>query len=146
MKYCSLKKQENCPVLVVEPTSSVRQMIVDVLKDLGFSSVQGVPTSKEALHYLEVEKVGWLITSLFQNEKCNAIHLLKIITQNSSLFGVTTSLLIEPTEEKFCLSKAFELGLMSYHKKSYVKEDFSTDFEGLLKILKILKSSKRFFS
>ncbi len=137
MRPCILKLKEECPVLVVEPTASVRQMIVDVVKGLGYPNVQGVPTTKDALHYLEVEKVGWLITSLYQHEKCNAIHLLKIITQNPKLFGIATSLLIDPSAEDFCLPLAFELGLMSFHRKSYIKEDFSDEFEELVQLLQL---------
>ena len=137
MKHSIIKNKDQCTVLVVEKTASVRQMIVDILKEFGFTSIQGVPSIKDAISYLEVEKVGWIITSLQQHEKYNALHLLKIITENPKLFSINTSLLVEQDSDDFCLPLAFEMGLLSYHQKSYIREEFADQFKTLLQTLKL---------
>ncbi len=43
-------------ILVVEDDRAIRETVVDLLKDEGFSSVTAVRHGKEALHYLESTK------------------------------------------------------------------------------------------
>jgi CheY-like chemotaxis protein len=52
-----LDHKKQCHVLVIEPVATVRQMIADTLKDLGYVHVQAIPKAKDALHYMEVEPV-----------------------------------------------------------------------------------------
>ena len=119
-------------VLVVEPAASIRMVLMDVLRSLGFNSVQGVPTCKDALKMLEVEPINWLIMPLMASEPVNALQIIKLVTTEPNLRSVITSLLIDPSTEEYCLASAFELGLFSWHRKSYVKENLQQDFEALM--------------
>lgn len=116
-------------VVVVEPVATVRHMIVDVLKNFGFERTNSVNSLKEALHYLETEVVDWIITPLLPSDEVNALHVMQLITRNLSLKRTKISLLVEPDAEFWAISKAFELGLLSWHRKSYIKENIQSEIE-----------------
>ena len=133
----ALVNRDQVFVLYVEPQSTMRSVIHDILRDLGFGRSQGVSTTKDALAILEVEVVHWLITPLCAQEAVNAMQLLKLITMEPRLRGTLTSLMFEPGKDDYCLALAFELGLFSCHAKTYVKEELASEFEQLLALLAI---------
>ncbi|MBP6218977.1 MAG: response regulator [Oligoflexales bacterium] len=122
-------------VLVVEPASSVRMMLMELLRGFGYNNIQGVATCKEALSLLEVEAVQWLIMPLSPSEPVNALQIIKLITTEPKLRGIVTSLLLDLGAEEYCLPLAFEMGLLSWLPKSYVKETLESDLSALLKTL-----------
>ncbi|SMF49699.1 response regulator [Pseudobacteriovorax antillogorgiicola] len=136
-----LHDKERARLLLVEPASTVRQMISDVLKDMGFNNIMLASKGKDALHILEVETVDWLITSTLINDDVNFIHLLDIIVKQPELRRVRTSVLIESDTEEYVLPLAFELGLFSWHRKAYVKENIVGEFEDLFSLFSIKKKS-----
>ena len=113
-----LFEKEYANILVVEAASTVRQMLTDILKDMGFKNITAVSKIKDAIHFLEVEKVDWIITSSFTNEDINIISLLELVIHESILRKTRISLLVEPEKELNILSLAFELGLLSWHRKA----------------------------
>lgn len=124
-------------IVVVEPAGSVRFIISDLLRELGFGQCLGVASGKDVLQVLEAEPVHWLIMPLLAGEDTNALKILRMIIQNSTLRHIRTSLLIDPDAESWCLTQAFELGLLSWHKRSYVKEILLSDFRELLSLLEL---------
>lgn len=136
-KPSRLKVKSDCSVVIVESASSVRQMISDTLKDLGFEKITGVTSPKDALHILEVEKVDWIITSLSAAEDVNALHILKIITMQTRLRATQVTLLWDTSSDDTILSHAFELGLLSVHPKSYMRDSLSECFQQLFEIFKL---------
>ncbi len=118
-------------VLVVEPLPALRSTIVDIIRSLGFKNTFGQDNLKTALGYMEVEEVDWLITPLLANDTVNAFHVLNTIDKNSNLQHLRVSLFIEPTENIY-LSKAFELGLFTFHERSNKKEVITSSLKNLL--------------
>jgi len=108
-------------IVVVEPGTVVRQVIVDALRANGFPTVQGVATAKDALGILEVEAIDWIVTPLLADQPINAFHILKLCTEHVSLKGVRVTLLLEEGERDF-LAPAFELGLFSWCLRPATKE------------------------
>lgn len=129
-----LLQKENSSVVVVEPTASIRMMIMEILRGLGFIQVKGVNTGKEAISLLETEDIHWLIMPLSAHEPINGIHVLKLINSEPSLRRTLVTLLLDSETEEYVIPLAFELGLYSWLNKSYVKENLQNDFEELLKI------------
>lgn len=123
------KDKGSTSVVVVEPAATVRHMIVDVLKHFGFERVNSVGSLKDAVHFLETEPVDWILTPLMASDEVNALHILHLITRNLSLKRTKVSILVEPDAEFWALGRAFELGLLSWHRKSYVKENLQSEFE-----------------
>lgn len=136
-----LHDKDSTSILLIEPASSVRQMISDVLKDLGFSQVLSVSKGKDAIHVLEVEKIDWIITSTLANDDITFIHLLDIIIKEPLLRHIRTSVLIEADNEEYTLPLAFELGLFTWHKKAYLKDSIISEFEDLFSLYNIKKKN-----
>ncbi len=128
-------------ILVVEAASTVRQMLSDLLKDMGYKHITAVSKLKDAVHFIEVEKVDWLITSSFSTDEVNIINLLELIVHEPVLRQIRVSLLLEPEKELHILSLAFELGLLSWHRKAYIKDDLIAEFEDLFSLHSIKKKN-----
>lgn len=124
-------KNRTAKVLIVEPTGTKRQVFADIIKSLGFSNIGGFKTGREVLDYLETEHADWIIMPLFAAQDVNALQILKIIVETPRLFDVRVSILLEPLEQ-WCLSPAYNLGLMSHHVYANVKETLLQEFRGLL--------------
>lgn len=124
-------------VIIVEPGNTARMMIMDVLRSLGFEKLKGASNLREALHYLETERVDWLITPLLFDRPLNALQVLNLITEQPVLKGVAVSLLVDHDRESemSVLCQAFTLGLLSWHARSYAREDMHTTLEHLLRLM-----------
>lgn len=125
--------------MVIEPSGPVRQMIAETLRELGFQKITGVSSPKDGLNAMQVDPVDWIITSLSANEGVNALHLLKTITLHPKLRHTRVTLLWEEANDDDVLSHAFELGLMSVHPKSYVRDSF---IELFMQLFNLLESSR----
>lgn len=118
-------------VLIIEPSSAVRQLLSDVAKCLGFRDHGTAANCKDALGMLEFEDFNWVITPAMLDDSVNALQLLKLFTEDSRLRQIRMSLIVDDSEE-FCLPRAFELGLLSYHKKAYVRDLMEGELRGLI--------------
>lgn len=122
-------------MLVIDPNSSVRALLGDALKELGFGTIQTLESVKVALGYLEVETVDWILTPLQSSEPVTGMHLLEILSHQEQLEHIRVSMFIG-SEEDFCLPMAFALGLMSYHMHDFTRETIRNDLRDLLGHLK----------
>lgn len=136
-----LLDRNSARVLVVEQAASVRMLLAEILRDLGFRDILSAQNGTEALEIMEVEKVDWLIMPLMEHSEVNAIQILQLITETPSLRHMHTSLLIDPESEAYCLGLAFEWGLFSWHSRSYVKESMSSEFEKLFELLALVNGN-----
>jgi CheY-like chemotaxis protein/tetratricopeptide (TPR) repeat protein len=119
-------------MLLIEPSSSVRTIISDSLKELGFTEKQQVVASpQDAVGMLEVESFDWVITSLFPDEPVNGLQLLKLLTTYSGLHSTRTTFFLDDAEQ-WVLPQAFELGLLSWHAKTFTKEAVKAALEELV--------------
>ncbi len=122
-------------VLVIEPAASVRMMIMEVLKSLGFQHLHGVAHGKDALSIMEVERIHWLVTPMLAAEPVNALQILKLITVEPELQDTVVTLMLDPLVDDSCLPLAFELGLLSYQTRAYVKDTLHNDFQELVRLI-----------
>ena len=106
-------------ILIVEPQTTRRSMLIDGFKQLGFKSVRSAPSIKDALAFMENtdELPGWIVTPLMPDTAANGMHLLKLLLTRIELVDCRMSLILEPGQE-YCLINAFELGLLSWHPKA----------------------------
>lgn len=124
-------KSKDIRIIVIDPLAQRRIVINEVLKELGFVHVTGFKNGKEALGYLEAENVDWIIMSLMEQGEINALQILKLITEDNSLRHTRSSLLIDESEA-YCLSMAYELGLMSHHVNANIRDVILAEFQNLL--------------
>jgi CheY-like chemotaxis protein/tetratricopeptide (TPR) repeat protein len=120
---------------VIDPSGPVRQMMVDVIRSsLGFETVEGKATIADALSYLEVDHIDWILVPLMADQPVNALHLLKICTEQPELKHLRVSLILEESET-YVLPAAFELGLLSWHSKPFTKDSLTEEMGRLLKTM-----------
>ncbi len=124
-------------VVVVEKASSVRQLIFDVLRTLGVQHIIQFSTAKELLGYLEVEDPNWVILPAMIDDEINALQVLKLICGEPRLKSVRCTLAVDEEEESFLLPTAFELGLMSFHQRSFYRADVESAVEDLFTIARL---------
>jgi DNA-binding response OmpR family regulator len=133
-------------VLLVEPSGNVRGMISDVIKSIGFSSVQAMDSLKSALGYLEVEGVDWIIAPLQPQEAVNALSFLRILSEHEKFRDTLVTLLIDENETDH-LAKAFDLGLLSWHSKgNLTKDGLVREFKDLIDTMRTHNGNKTFTS
>ncbi len=118
-------------VITIDSSGPVRHMLSDVIKEVGFTSVQGLPSVKDALNMIEVERVHWILTSVFFDEPVNVFHLLKIITEHPSLKDIRVTIFIEE-EEKVHIPTLSELGAFSYIMKPFNRPSLVEAIQGQL--------------
>jgi len=119
--------------VVVSEASSVRQMLSDAVRNLGFLDVTVLASGQDVLRYFEVDDCDWLILPLLAGGDVNALQILRTVSQNARLHRVRTSLLYEVNEEAV-LPAAFQLGLMSSHPRSYLRDDVIAEFKSLIEV------------
>jgi CheY-like chemotaxis protein len=118
-------------VVVVDPSGPVRQLLVETVRSgLGMASVEGKATIADALQHLEIEHADWLIVPLLADQPANALHLLQIITEHPDLKHVRVSLMVEDSE-RYVLPAAYELGLLSHHRRPFTKDSLAEELKSL---------------
>ncbi|HYX39272.1 MAG TPA: response regulator [Oligoflexus sp.] len=118
-------------VLVVDPSGASRTLLSEVIRSLGFTDVNGVPNLKDALSFMEVEKVRWLITPVFSDQHENLLQVLNLYNSVPDLQQLRVSALVEETEMDV-LPACFERGLLSYHKKPFTKDSLIHELKDFL--------------
>lgn len=119
--------------LAISASSSQRQLLSSVLKELGFSNVVVVSDIKTCLEIMEAEEVGWIIGPLLDANDCSILQLLDVINQQQLLRHVKVSVLQDENQE--LLPKAFAMGAMSCHKFAMTREACYPEMKKLLERL-----------
>ena len=125
-------KDKSAKIVVIEGSGASRTLVSEVLRKAGFTDITGVPEVKDAVGILEAENVDWVITSIFDDQPVNALHLLKISTEVPELVDMRISIMASEDELKF-LPAAYKFGALSHHSKPFTKESLTEDVDLLLK-------------
>src|SRR5690606_35741239 len=121
-------------VLIAEASSGVRPMMTQALRELGFEKVTSVDSLEEALNMMATDHTDWLITSMFPQEKVNALQVLKLGRQDQRLGHLKVSVFASQEELDF-VAHAFELGLLSSHAKPFTKDTFRAEIEKVVNVI-----------
>lgn len=121
--------------LIVEESGAGRQLVSDVVRGIGFHDIVVAGSGRDVLNLLEVEKFDWLVMPAMKQQEVNALHLLKLISEQPSLSHLRTSMIYEPGDDAI-LETAFSLGLMSCHVKTYMREEMQRDLLHMIEVMK----------
>ena len=124
-------KDKTANVVLVESQGTHRQSMSEAIKSAGFKNVQAVSSLQDAYAQMQTETVHWLIIPLGADQPINAMHLLGLCVEVPELRHVRISLILDEPD-KYVLSKAFDLGAMSWHPKTANKSDFQTEIARFL--------------
>lgn len=124
-------KGKDLRIVAIDPSGAVRQLLSEVLRNLGFENAQAVGSLKDTIGLMEVEPVDWVITPLASDEDVNALQLLEMILSHEEIHHVRVSLLIEEDEMEV-LPCAFSQGLLNWFIKPFNKDSIKQAFNEFL--------------
>src|SRR5690606_20508249 len=89
------------------------------LKLLGFKNLRQYPECRYVFDMIESGEPlpDWIITTVQSDQSVNAFHLLDSFIRYPELQGIRVSLMLEASEVEY-LRNSFELGLLSYHRRT----------------------------
>ena len=137
-----LLKKSDCAVVVLEPNSTIRQLMLEILRDFGFENVLALSSTKDLVHQMEVERVDWIITPHLANQEFHTLQILNLILSTFELRHIRVSLLVDEADDKELLAAAFAVGLLSYHPRDYIRESLISEIEDLISILTLQKGDE----
>ncbi|WP_324959825.1 response regulator [Oligoflexus sp.] len=122
-------------VHVVEPMVALRSVLIETLRNQGFSQVTGFGDFKTLLVHLSTQRSDWIVAGGCFNSDINIIHLLKLCLDEPRLQQTRVSFMMRE-HEKEMLPLAFELGLLSYHS-SHIPSRIPEEISDLLRIIRL---------
>ncbi|MDQ3232415.1 MAG: response regulator, partial [Pseudobdellovibrionaceae bacterium] len=127
-------KPASAHVFVIEPMVALRSVVVEALRNKGFSNVKAFGDLKTLLDALSSEPADWILSASCSNHEINIMHLLKMCIEEPRLRNTRVSLLMRDHEGDL-LPLAFEWGLLSYHNTT-IPSRFPDDIGDLLRVLR----------
>ncbi|RZA16141.1 MAG: hypothetical protein EOP10_25115, partial [Proteobacteria bacterium] len=121
----------NLRIITVHPSSAVRQLLNSELRSRGYQDVLGVADLSDVVSLLEAQTIHWIITPPFLDGKNNVFQLLKLATEDMTFLDLRISLILDEPMDPYLLSKAFDLGLLSYHERMKSKLDIEIEMKVL---------------
>jgi tetratricopeptide (TPR) repeat protein len=118
-------------IVTVHPSATVRQLLNQDLRGRGYQDVIGVADLSEVVMVLESQPVHWVITPPFLDAKVNIFQLLKLASEEIAYVDLRFSLILDERMDPNLLSKAFDLGLLSYHDRMHSKLDIEIELKSL---------------
>ena len=94
MKYNNLTKIDT-RILLVDASERVLLFLNKILKKRNYTAIIEEKNCSEAIEFLNNNKIDWVISSSFANEKNSILDLLKIIRHNQGLKETVVTLLAD---------------------------------------------------
>ncbi len=118
-------------IVTVHPSGTVRNLINTELRNRGYADVVGAPDLQTVVGILETGLIHWLITPVILDDKINVFQILKLVTEDPSMMDMRISFIVDDNTDPSLISKAFDLGLLSFHRKMTTKMDIEDEFKQL---------------
>ena len=107
-------------VLVVDDMSTMRRIIKNVLKQIGYTSVEEAPDGKEALKKLKGGGFGLVVTD-WNMPVMTGLELLKVIRADAEL-KILPVLMVTAEAQKENIIDAIQSGVSNYVVKPFTAE------------------------
>jgi len=117
-------------VLVVDDFATMRRIVKDVLKQIGFNNTVEAGDGSAALDILKKEKVD-LIVSDWNMPKMTGLDLLKAVRANDDLKGIPF-IMVTAEGQKDNVIEAVKAGVSNYIVKPFTPETFGEKLEKVL--------------
>lgn len=127
-------KEKNANIIIIDNSGAVRQLIMNTIKNLGFTKIQGVANIKDAINIMEVEPVDWIVAPLAKEDDINGLQLLNLIISQANLKNTRVSLFFEPNESDL-VPIAYEKGLFCHLTKPFNKDSFSQEMSMIVNLI-----------
>jgi two-component system, chemotaxis family, chemotaxis protein CheY len=117
-------------VLVVDDFATMRRIVKDVLKQIGYNNTVEAGDGSAALDILKKEKVD-LIVSDWNMPKMTGLDLLKAVRADDNLKGIPF-IMVTAEGQKDNVIEAVKAGVSNYIVKPFTPETFGEKLEKVL--------------
>jgi two-component system chemotaxis response regulator CheY len=110
----------NIRILVVDDMSTMRRIVKNIMKQLGFENVEEAENGQEALEKLRAESFGFVISD-WNMPVMTGIELLRAIRADDKLKAIPL-LMVTAEAQKENLVEAIKAGVSNYIVKPFTAE------------------------
>lgn len=110
----------NMKILVVDDMSTMRRIVKNILKQLGFSNMEEAENGQEALQKLRAEPFGFVVTD-WNMPVMPGIEMLRAIRADEKLKHIPV-LMVTAEAQKENLIEAIQAGVNNYVVKPFTAE------------------------
>ena len=110
----------NMKILVVDDMSTMRRIVKNIMKQLGFANVEEAENGQEALVKLRAEKFGFVISD-WNMPVMTGIDMLRAIRADEKLKPIPV-LMVTAEAQKENLVEAIQAGVSNYIVKPFTAE------------------------
>jgi len=121
----------NMKIMVVDDMSTMRRIVKNILKQLGFSNVEEAENGQEALTKLKAERYGFVVSD-WNMPVMTGIDMLRAIRADEQLKAIPVLMVTAEAQQKN-LVEAVQAGVSNYIVKPFTAETMQ---EKLAKIFK----------
>jgi two-component system, chemotaxis family, chemotaxis protein CheY len=110
----------NMKIMVVDDMSTMRRIVRNVLKQIGFTNVEEAENGKEALDKLKTEPYGFVVSD-WNMPVMTGIDMLRAIRADGSLKDIPV-LMVTAEAQKENIVEAVQAGVSNYIVKPFTAE------------------------
>lgn len=135
--------ERSARVLIVEPSISVRRVMIECLGRVGFRDVTGLPACADARSYFESgERADWVIAPIEEpaDGGDGAMRLLLCLSEVPEFAEVAFSLVVRESERAM-VPLAFEFGALSWMPAGFTRDSLSAEIESLVRSFERCRSN-----
>jgi two-component system chemotaxis response regulator CheY len=110
----------NMKIMVVDDMSTMRRIVKNLLKQLGFANVEEAENGQEALSKLRADKYGFVVSD-WNMPVMSGIELLRAIRGDESLKAIPV-LMVTAEAQKENIIEAVQAGVSNYVVKPFTAE------------------------
>jgi two-component system, chemotaxis family, chemotaxis protein CheY len=121
----------NMKILVVDDMSTMRRIVKNIMKQLGFANVEEAEDGQEALKKLRAGSFGFIISD-WNMPVINGIDLLRAVRADDKL-KATPFLMVTAEAQKENLVEAIQAGVSNYIVKPFTAEVLQEKMDKIFK-------------
>jgi two-component system chemotaxis response regulator CheY len=122
-------------ILIVDDSITIRRIITNALKTVGFTDTIEASNGKEALEKLPNGKVDFIITD-WNMPEMNGLDFIKIVRSNP-LYSSMPILMITTRGTEHDVVEALQAKVNSYIMKPFTPQELKEKIEGILKTVQV---------
>ncbi|GMV52025.1 MAG: chemotaxis regulator CheY [Nitrospira sp. OLB3] len=121
----------NMKILVVDDMSTMRRIVKNILKQLGFNNIEEAENGQEALNKLNADKYGFVVSD-WNMPVMMGIDMLRAIRKDEKLKTIPV-LMVTAEAQKENLIEAVQAGVSNYIVKPFTAETMQDKINKIFK-------------
>jgi two-component system chemotaxis response regulator CheY len=122
-------------ILIVDDSITIRRIITNALKTVGFTDTTEASNGKEALEKLQAGKIDFIITD-WNMPEMNGLDLIKEVRAHS-VHSAMPILMITTRGTEHDVVEALQAKVNSYIMKPFTPQELKEKIEGILKTVQV---------